>query len=1349
MPVIRSWFTCFCLVACLGSIAHAQRIGVTPIAFEQGLPSLTVNRTFQDSEGYIWFATAQGISRYDAFNVLSFDLKDEGGKAATNQNITNISESEGRLLLGTEIGLYVLDKKTYSVHPFPDEGLKGRFISAVIVDGRGNIWVGTSNGIHVYDKGLSPLRSYQHDPQDSASIPEGSINTIFEDSRGDIWISVWNNGLFKLVVQTGRFVRYPPIGNRNNPFRLLEDSRGQFWICTWGDGLFLFNPDNPDNMYREIIIKNKRRSERKEELFYNIVQDDDKKYIWILSFSGIATFEYTAQGGVRPVDLSSLFDDAPNMFNDIFKDRSGNLWLAVNGKGVSTISFDKPAIRNFGFGQIRERYNLPPNLDMLYQGTDGQLWFNLDRMGFGRYDPSLDQIETFSNTIYKDILSLRAVSCAIEFGGEMWVGASYEPRINVFRKKGAEITFNRTIDLAQQVPHAGRPLFFYRDGKDGIWLATTTGVLTKHTDTPYFAPVAGITDFVTAITQDTQGHLWIATRGSGIYQLGAAPAYKPIKQLDQATPGLETDQIETMAADKNGLLWIGTKDGRLLSHRIQDGNVTEYANTSLFAKNQLLDIICLDSAVWLSTTRSIYRISPKTKGIVEYTVDDGIEISMFAKRAYAADPKTNAVYFGGYNGLVRFDEFRPTPSRPMRVLISDVKINNESAVLHSLHQKLDFPNHALVLDPEDQSIEINFSSLEYTHPNKVRYAYKLEGVDMDWVYPPRDRLFATYNNLAKGEYRFLVRATDLNNAWASDITEMAIRKTPAFYESNLAYLMYVLAAMALAFVIVRFTLNRLKLRSDLKIAQIEKDKANELVQTKIGYFTNISHDLLTPLTIISCLVDDVQMTTKKNLSQFEKMRFNLDRLKRLLQQILDFRRVENQQMKLKVSQSKVAPFINEISSAYFGPLAAKKKISFEVIQAEGVKDAYFDMDKLDKILFNLLSNAFKYTQEGGKITLGFGTLIQDGRNSLLIEVKDSGIGIAPEELEKIFIPFYNNRHSKQRESNGIGLALTKELVEIHHGTISVESIAGHGTCFTVVLPIDKDSYDSDELHDIPEDHYLNGTTAFGTEAELLQPVAMPDDQGTGMQTSLLVVEDNEELLQSVQRVLSRDYRVYTASQGEEALQILAQRDIDIVVSDIMMPVMDGLTLCRRIKANADINHIPVILLTAKSSIDDRIECYNAGADGYVSKPFELKVLQARINSFVINKRAKQAAFKENPQINISTLEHTPTDERFLNKMIKVIEENLSDERFDVVLLSGKIGLSKSTLYRKTKVLLGMAPSEFIRNIRLKHACQLMEKDGSISVSEVAFAVGFSDPRYFSTCFKNEFGMTPTEFQKKQ
>ena len=580
--------------------------------------------------------------------------------------------------------------------------------------------------------------------------------------------------------------------------------------------------------------------------------------------------------------------------------------------------------------------------------------------------------------------------------------------------------------------------------------------------------------------------------------------------------------------------------------------------------------------------------------------------------------------------------------------------------------------------------------------------------------------------------------------WSNYIAEIQVSKEPAFYETWWAYMFYVVLVILSLYLFYRRMKRRLQLRHELKIAQIDREKSEELVQTKLRYFTNISHDLLTPLTIITCLIDDAEMTNGSRISQLSMIRSNVNKLRRLLQQILDFRKVESGNMKLSVSKSDIVSFIDDVCKVNFAPLIRKKSQTFTFSTEDKHLIAYFDRDKIDKIVSNLLSNACKYTSEGGEIKLIMKSYQNAEHTHLRIQVVDTGEGIAPDDLENIFERFYTANKGDESESNGIGLSLTKDLVELHHGTIEVESELTKGSTFTVDFPIDKDSYQENEL--ITGETSVNDKkAAMIFEHEDLDESGVVEDAQTN-DNHLLLVEDNEELLYLMEKILSRQYHVLVAKNGLEALDIIKDNEIDIIISDVMMPEMDGLELCRNIKSNLETSHIPVILLTAKNTAEDRIECYNAGADGYISKPFELKILEARINNFIIHKKSKQEEFRTNVEVDIDSLETSSIDKDFLDKVVSVIKSNMAEGDFDVVQLADALAVSKSSLYRKMKIATGLSPIEFIRNIRLKHGSQLL-KNKSMSIAEVAYECGFSNPKYFATCFKEDFGVTPKEYQK--
>ena len=751
--------------------------------------------------------------------------------------------------------------------------------------------------------------------------------------------------------------------------------------------------------------------------------------------------------------------------------------------------------------------------------------------------------------------------------------------------------------------------------------------------------------------------------------------------------------------------------------------------------------------IWISTNKRVIEYDPKNGGIMDYSTMTDVMVNSFMPNSYY---KTRAgkILYGGNKGISVFTPYDHLSDNPRRIrtMVADVKIDGVSSLLEKNNQRFNLRSQIISLNAGDKNIEIDFSSLNYAFPDKIKYAYKMDGVDDDWVYVRGDRQFAFYNQLPKGKRTFYLKTTDVNGLWSNYIAEVQVFKQPAFYETLWAYLFYIVFTLLCLYLFYHRMKRRIQLRHELRIAQIDKEKSEELVQTKLRYFTNISHDLLTPLTIITCLIDDAEMTNGSRISQLTMIRSNVNKLRRLLQQILDFRKVESGNMKLSVSKSDVISFIDDVCKIHFTPLMRKKNQTFTFLTEDRHLMAYFDRDKLDKIVSNLLSNACKYTANGGDIKLIVDSYWESEYHHLRIQVVDTGEGIAPADLENVFKRFYTINKGDESESNGIGLSLTKDLVELHHGTINVESELGKGSTFTVDLPINKDSYQEDEL--ISEHISVNGinTDLILEKEELIDSKV---GEGEDMQIAdvhLLLVEDNEELLFLMEKILSKHYHVLIAKDGLEALNVIKDNEIDIIISDVMMPEMDGLEFCRTLKSNLETSHIPIILLTAKNTVEDRIECYNAGADGYISKPFELKILEARINNFIMHKKNKQEEFRSNVEVNIDSLEPSSMDKEFLDKVISVIKSNMSEGDFDVVQLADALAVSKSSLYRKMKIATGLSPIEFIRNIRLKHGSQLL-KDKSISVAEVAYECGFSNPKYFATCFKEEFGVTPKEYQK--
>ena len=805
--------------------------------------------------------------------------------------------------------------------------------------------------------------------------------------------------------------------------------------------------------------------------------------------------------------------------------------------------------------------------------------------------------------------------------------------------------------------------------------------------------------------------------------------------------------VQSICCRRNGDVYLATKEGCLYFYDYKEQKAKEISGLYGITDDGIMDVLEDDyGMLWISTIKRIIKYNPHTHAATYYSNADGMLVTSFFKDA-RIKLRSGRILFGGNNGICAFT---PTPQTKLvepikqRVIITDILLQNKSIFDNELNFHFNADKNKVTFDYAQNNMTIEFSALDFSAASKIQYAYKLSGVDNSWNYVSNNRRFVSYANLPDGSYKFMVKASDENGIWSDQITSLQVVIRPPLYRTWWAYLIYLLIIGLSTYFILKNVANRIRLRNELKISHIEKEKSEELAQIKLRYFTNISHELLTPLTIIMLLIERMQKKNTGDSAHFEIMKDNINRLKRLIQQILVFRKTESGNMRLKILPNDIVGFVKNICHSNFSPLVIEKEIHFSIESEQESYVAYFDPDKLDKVIYNLLSNAFKHTPKGGSIAVRMTFESRMDNVIFCLSVSDTGEGIAEQDLPHIFKRFYISSSSDQSQSHGIGLALTNDLLQMHKGNVAVRSTLGQGAVFSIEIPVSKNAYTDDELSieepkkiELPEIQEANETETEDTEAT-----------ENRKELTILVVEDNRELNNLIADYFAGTYKVLSAENGMQALDMVRDNEIDLIISDVMMPEMDGLTFCKIIKNDVATSHINVLMLTAKNSSEDRIDCYNAGADSYIAKPFELAVLEARIKNLISKRQQKTDTFKANKDINISSMEYGSLDELFLKQAVLKVEEKLSDDTFDFDKFADAMTSSKSTLHRKLKSLTGLSPGEFIRNIRLKHAAQMLINNKG-NISEIAFSVGFNDPKYFSRCFKSEFGLTPREYQESK
>ncbi len=1307
--------------------------------YNDQLPSNSVQCIYKDQEGFMWFGTRDGLCRFDGYRITVFRSNTVNHNKLKNNNIRCLAEdSRHRLWIGTNEGINILDKETYAIKSFSHPAIGRDRISDLCSDKKGNIWIATGTRgivrvdsnyrIHLYQRGSS-----------SSNLPSNSMITISEDSKGNIWATFWNGGIALYRPDKDTFQTYPPVGKANNPFKILEDKNHHYWVFTWGDGMYAFNPGDRQHPFTPVSFYKNGKPVKENNIIYRMIQDSKSGNFWIISFSGLDVLSQVNSTTFNIVTKENMFKEPSNkLFHEIIDDQHGSLWLGSVGEGIYKLDFNNNNFQINDLALLTRKLGCPPNVYHVCESEANILYLVIDRLGVYRLNTATGVLDKVSIPFFSGNENIQ-VMYYIKSQHSVWI--LKENSRDFYVVHDADQRHIQTITIDKNNRSTINCL--YEDISGNVWIGFDQGLYKRSADGKITLISSKIGNIVN-LTGDNQGNIWVGTERQGAFRVRFDKFRQTLAGIDnfsEKAGNLQSNSIQTVCCGKSGNVYLGSREGSIYQYAPTTGNIVDISYKYGITEDAILDIIEDNyGLLWISTTKKIIRYNPQNHVSMYYTSTDGILVSSFSKSA-AIKLKNGQILFGGNKG---FCLFNPTPASryftsAAKVKITNIDINNQSVFDKVDDSRFDLKNNKIVLKPNDDNLGLEFSSLNYVAADKIQYAYRLIGIDKDWVYPGSSRRYVNYTNLPSGKYVFEVKATDENGQWSNQVSALTIIKKPPFYLTWWAYLLYLITISC----VIWFLVNRVRLRNELRISRIDREKSEELAQTKLRYFTNISHDLLTPLTIITLLVDEIE----KKLSITEKpkvelVKSNVNRLKRLIHQILAFRKIETGNMKLKIEEADVVAFVKGLCYSNFQPLISEKRLDFIISSDRDSFNAWFDKDKLDKILYNLLSNAFKFTPDRGSIEVSLKFTDQKSISYLTVSVRDSGIGIDDRDLPHIFSRFYISNASDQSKSNGIGLSLVKELTEIHNGEISVSSELNKGATFTLQIPVSKEAYLPEQIY---EENSVERESERELEPEKVDLQLTENSSAKRKDYAILVVEDNKELNQIIVTHFAPLFKMFSAYDGLGALDIIRTQTIDLVISDVMMPGMDGLHLCQTLKNDVVTSHITVLLLTAKITTDDQIDYFNAGADAYMPKPFDLKVLEARVDNLIKRREQSVSYFKDTREVEVSSLHYGSLDEEFLKKAIEAVEANMNDISFDFDRFAEVMNSSKSTLHRKLKALTDLAPGEFIRSVRMKHACRILVSNND-PISEIAYILGFSDPKYFSRSFKAEFNMSPSEYR---
>jgi signal transduction histidine kinase/ligand-binding sensor domain-containing protein/DNA-binding response OmpR family regulator len=1316
-----------------------------------GLISDEVNASHQDANGFMWFATAEGIVRYDGYEFRSYKNNPHLGFLYGTQITSIKSSKEGSLFVGTSNGFYAFSNLMEPIYQYASNTIEGN-VNDIFVASDDKIYVSCYNGFYILDVSSETILKVN-----DAVVKSNFTGQIIEDKNGRIWVGSWGKGLLKLNEDQKSFTKYAFFTNANNGSSdnsiksLLIDSNGYMWVGTWDCGLYvldIYAAEEP-----EIIKKFVHDLNNPNSIPGNIIlsiEEDKFDGIWIGTPYGTAVicYPFTKNSKVIRYDYADgLGNISSNVVKHIYRDHNGLLWFATKGGGVNKLYLERNKFDHYIIPELdpQKRTQAVYGFE---KDAQGRLLVGVLSQGFLVYDEAIKEFKQFSEFAeYKNISKKVDLNTVTSFlwdkDSVLWLGTRYNGALSVALNTGEIHVLNSSTTNGKFIGRNVNVQFL--DDNGSVWIGTETAlhhITYRGKDNSHIVQVKffDIQDKqispvnITGIVKDVSGRILVATYLNGIFELKNSNG----KFSAHRWAGIDIpNKIVSLFEDGGGRVWIGTKGAGI---KYVDKNTTE-VKSPLPNVNIYGDVVYgieQDDygSVWLTTNKGLLKLwfhqgEVKTERFLHR---DGLQGNIFIPRSIYKDDM-GQLYIGGYNGFNKFNPLKVNGnySKPP-VVITDVFVEGEREPFFYKNDEV------LKLNHNRNDFSVTFSALDYIYSEANQYAYKLEGIDNEWKYVSAKFRSVNYSNLPPGEYVLQVKGSNNQGIWNDDQFNLPIVVIPAPYKTwwaILGYIFIIIGIITLMFY-QRLRLERIKQKYQLEL--LDKDKAEKLQEYKLRFFTNISHELLTPLSILSSVSENSMLKKVYSLNDNLIIQRNVNNLTRLIRQLLTFRKMESGNMSLKLEQGNISTFvITHVQD--FKPLAEKRSMKFDIDITPDIMGVY-DAEKLEIVLHNLLSNAFKYTEDGGCISCYLGW--NKPKESIVLVVKDKGEGISKQALPNLFDRYNRGDKRESKGGVGIGLNLTKNLIDSLQGSISVESEKNVGSTFTVILPVLSNQY----VNNV--DHSVKGSPVFIDGEDVAEQEVRDDnlfhDKIPDGKFTILIAEDNDDFRSILQNSLSDYFKVLVAADGKEALELATENDIDLIVSDVMMPNMTGKELCVKVKSDINLSHIPVILLTAKTGEANRLAGYEAGADAYLEKPVVLKLLMVRITNLLkYREKFKQRVNSDEVSLEPENVTVTPLDQQFIIDAKSLVEKNLSDPDFTVKTMAEELNVTNSMLYRKIRSLAGLPPNEFIRSIRLKRAAQMLaNKD--FTISEVAFNCGFNDLGYFGVCFKKVYGKTPTVFQ---
>lgn len=1309
--------------------ANTEKYYFSHLGLEQGLSQSSVLCIIQDQSGFMWFGTKDGLNRYDGNSFRIFQHVYNDTTSLGNNVINSLFETkDNKIWAGTDAGIYVYDPVTECFNKFSTGSKDGILINQPVYkitsDSKGNIWIAVeSQGIFCYDIHTKELSHY--------AIPNpNSIGTLEIDYSNTVWVGYKGRGLYYTNDKFKSFKLFTNDTGLNtfaddHIFDIMSDNYNHLYIGSSKGGV------KQINVLKKTIINLLPAMGQTQNIFVRNILKYSEQELWIATESGIYIYN-TENKEIQHIEhnRNDIYSLSDNAIYDIYKDNEGGIWI---GSYFGGIDYYPAQFTNFEkYYPLTGKNSLSGKIVREFcEDNDGNLWIGTEDGGLNKFNLTTKQFSKFENKdLYHNIHAL----CLDN--NTLWIG-TYSKGLHSLNLK-TDQTKHYVMGHEENTLIDNSIYSMCKTSSGDLYIGTPSGLNKYNHDKDNFSRIDKMDGiFIFDILEDHKGNIWFATYNSGIFK------YNPINNTwknysAQSTindNNLPYNKVISILEDSKGRLWFTMQGGGFCSFNPGTETFTNYNTSQGLANNVIYQIIEDENdTFWLTSNKGLIYFDLPNKNFKIFTTRNGLLNNQFNYRS-SIKTKKGDIYFGGINGFITFNSKQFTENKYYPpVVLTDFYLFNKKANINKpdspLRSSISFTKQ-LDLKYNQNSFAFKFAALGYGTSGTNQLQYKLEGFDKEWYTANSNNPMATYTNLKPGNYTFSVKASNYQGEWNGENKYVQIRIYPPFWRSTWAYIFYIIATGGLIIYSIQRFRKRMTDKQKLQFERLESEKEKELYHAKIDFFTNIAHEIRTPLTLIKGPLESILKKTDLNEKEVKEnlhiMEQNTLRLLNLTNQLLDFRKTETKGFSLNFMNYNISEILKETYTRFL-PTARQSSLEFNLQLPEEEFYAPVDKEALTKILSNLFNNAIKYAQSD--IIVKLDTRSNNSPAMFMITVSNDGTLIPKDMEEEIFKPFVQIKSTPNGQrvaGTGIGLPLARSLAELHKGKLYLKS--NDRICFHVELPVTQENVillNKNYIEDSPDTPDRHLISTFENK------------------NTILVIDDDPEILSFVSKQLQKTYKVIAATNGKEALNILETESVNLIVSDVMMPEIDGFKLCKRLKDDINYSHIPIILLTAKATLQSKIEGIELGADAYIEKPFSTEYLLVKIATLLANLEKLRKTFTSSPFVEAKTIALSNADEKFLDKLTETIKKNISEPEFNVDILASEMNMSRSSLHRKIKSIAQITPNEYIQLERLKTAAQLLQS-GNYKINEICYIVGFNSSSYFAKCFQKQFGVLPKEF----